>query len=88
MLERLETEPGFLNRVITGDESWIYSCAGPGVIKMWRSPPVTNLGYDSASYNNYIFGLTFRDFREINNSITSVDSISVMWRPGVTAQIA
>jgi hypothetical protein len=24
MLERLETEPGFLNRIITGDESWFF----------------------------------------------------------------
>jgi hypothetical protein len=24
MLERLETEPNFLNRVITGDESWLF----------------------------------------------------------------
>jgi hypothetical protein len=24
MLERLETEPDFLNRIITGDESWFF----------------------------------------------------------------
>jgi hypothetical protein len=54
---------------------------------MWRPLSVTkNLGYNNAifflnSYNNLKYKLTFRNFRKSNILITSVDSISVTWRP-------
>jgi hypothetical protein len=58
-------------------------------MKLWRPITVrTGLGYENdfiavclISYDNLKYKVTFRDFREANVSIKSVDSISVLWRP-------
>jgi hypothetical protein len=46
---------------------------------------ITKLGYVSSllriSHNNQKYDLIFRDFRERNVSIKSVDSLPVLWRP-------
>jgi hypothetical protein len=58
---------------------------GPGSIKMWSTLPVTiNLGYNSFLLFIIIIKnkkLTFRNFREADVSIKSVDTISVMRAP-------
>lgn len=65
----------------------IYICGGPGIIKMWRFVSVTTnliqIYYFlfRISYNNWKYILIIRDLKKI----MSVDSISFVWRPGMTA---
>jgi hypothetical protein len=88
-------EPSQTRRTEHVSQSRIYRCRFPEVIKMRRSLSGTiYLCYDNffpfflISYNNKNVKLTFREFREVNVSIISVDFISVPGGQGVTVPIA
>jgi hypothetical protein len=62
----------------------LYSCWGPGTIKIWRPLSVTiNIGYASLLFlfQLRIKKLTFNNLREANVQIKPMDSISFLWRP-------